>query len=295
MVGSVLLEQPGVTLRYRNIQSPFTIDTHIIPAVYDDPPERRTISYSWAATDGSPSEIELPTPWYHYHLAFQYVQAWEHLQRFIMPDTPAPPRTALIDVWTQVCRHSSPLHDYDVWTTILNKNPDLAFPDLVRIFLSLIHCLDHLILISPDMIHNRIRARDCLASYLRRELRHPQSMPIHVFATQFKLALRILQSLELLWEQPITDAEQITIFLFSFPHHMVLQLAPDSTTRPRPSNLTIDNIADRMHELTTIEATERPSRRPHFLGPPPTIPSNDSQDYQSEDREPLLPYGPPPD
>lgn len=46
-------------------------------------------------------------------------------------------------------------------------------------------------------------------------------MPPMDFITHFWLALRLLDYFELIWEQPISDGEAITIYLFAYPHHIL--------------------------------------------------------------------------
>ncbi len=74
------------------------------------------------------------------------------------------------------------------------------------------------------------------------------------YLKQFQHALSTLSHLEQLWEPPITTSEVCTIFLYSFPHHMVLMFHNFLDESFTPADLTLDNIRNAMENILHIKA-----------------------------------------
>ncbi len=129
----------------------------------------------------------------------------------------------------------------------------MPFPNLTKQFLSLVHYFGfgYSHNIPNTYIPNRVQAGDCLASYLRRDLRYPHPIPPHSYLDKFHTAIRFLDDLELLWEPPISATEQSTIFFFSFPHHMILRFATDPAHQVTPSDRSLNRIANGMQAILT--------------------------------------------
>ncbi len=140
----------------------------------------------------------------------------------------------------------------------------------------------------PDHIHTG----NCLANYLHPDLHHPQSMPLHTYLTEFLLVLHFLKGLELLWELPISDTKQLSIFLYSFLHHMVCQFTTNPTLETPTVKLTLVHITDDMQTILINNISKNPQRPAHSLCLPSFVPSVDPIDYASNKQEPLLPFGP---
>ncbi len=158
------------------------------------------------------------------------------------------------------------------WLEILRANdPTVPLQRLVQQFFSLLHLLGPEAEITPNLISNRIQAGDCLAHYLRRDLRAPQLMSPCIYCQQFQLALSTLANLEHLWEPPITTAEACTIFLHSFPHHMVLMFHNFLDNSFTPADLILDNIHNGMENIISIEPRKRPRQIAIGHGPPWSI------------------------
>ena len=109
---------------------------------------------------------------------------------------------------------------------------------------------------------------------------------------QFQLALSTLNHLEHLWEPPITTREACTIFLHSFPHHMVLMFQNFLDESFTPTDLTLDNICNGMENILSIEPRRQPRQVAIGHNPPRSIPRPNLLDYRSNEQEPLLPMGP---
>ncbi len=109
---------------------------------------------------------------------------------------------------------------------------------------------------------------------------------------QFHLALSTLNHLEQFWEPPIATKEACTIFLHSFPHHMILMFQNFLDILFTPEDLTLDNICNGMENILSINPRKQPRQIAIGLGPPRSIPTPDPLDYRSDEQEPLLPIGP---
>ncbi len=83
-------------------------------------------------------------------------------------------------------------------------------------------------------------------------------MSPHDYYHQFQLALSTLNHLEHLWEPPITTSEASTIFLHSFPHHMVSMFWIFLNKSFIPADLTLDNIRNGMENILSIEPLKQP-------------------------------------
>ncbi len=137
-----------------------------------------------------------------------------------------------------------------------------------------------------------MQAGYCLASYLLRDLHYDITMTPTSYLAKFQLALRFLASLEQLWEPPITATEQATIFLYSFPHHMVQQFCTDPDSQVDLTMFTLDHIAARMESILEDEYVTRPKQQPHRYVPPSQIPCANNNDFVTDKQEPILPIGP---
>ena len=230
------------------------------------------------------------------HPAFQYFLIWEQLRDFRTTSGLPIPQNKLLELWGTIVRGDNGYITTPLWTPIRDLFPLQSLPEHIATFLSLVHyfgfgadTID-----PPTCIPNRVRAGDCLASYLRRDLRYDITMTPSEFLAEFKLALRFLASLELLWEPPITTTEQTTIFLYSFPHHMVLHFCTSPDSQVDPTELTMDHIAARMDSILNDERVSRPARQPHRFVMPHQIPVASNNDFVTDEREPILPIGPTP-
>ncbi len=140
-------------------------------------------------------------------------------------------QATLLNLWFNVARGNQNCMTAQIWCTLQNNNPNLPIPDLIKILLSLVHYFgfDLNTDVPNTYIPNHICAGNCLAHYLCHNLCHPQSMPLHTYLTQFLLALRFLKSLKLSSALPISATKQLSIFLYSYPHHMVCQFTTNPT------------------------------------------------------------------
>ncbi len=192
--------------------------------------------------------------------AFQYFLIWEQLRNFRTASGLPIPQDTLLELWWTIVWGEQGYVTSQLWAPIRDLYPTQSFPDHIATFLSLVHYFGFgaTTIVPASCIPNRVRAGDCLASYLRRDLRYDITMTPTSYLTNFQLALRFLASMELLWEPPISPTEQATIFLYSFPHHMVLQFCTDPDLQVDPTELALDHIAARMESILKDERVMRP-------------------------------------
>ncbi len=113
-------------------------------------------------------------------------------------------------------------------------------------------------------------------------------MSPRIYLALFLLALCFLDSLELLWELPISTAKQMSIFLHSFPHHMVIQFTTDPTFQTPPNKLTQAHIAYSMKTILTNNIWKCPRQPAPYLYPPSFVASPDVPNYASDKHKPTL-------
>ncbi len=135
------------------------------------------------------------------HHAFQYFLIWEQLQDFRTTTGLPIPQDKLLELWwTIVCgKHGNVTAQ--LWASVRELHLTQSFPDHIAIFLSLVHYFGFgaNAIVPSSCIPNQVRAGDCLASYLRRNLRYNITMTPTLYLAKFQLALRFLASLEQLW------------------------------------------------------------------------------------------------
>ncbi len=112
------------------------------------------------------------------------------------------------------------------------------------------------------------------------------------YLQQFQLALSTLEHLEQLWEPPIATTEACTIFLQSFPHHMVLTFRNFLVESFTPLDLTLDSITKGMENILSITPCTRHCYAATGHSPPLLIHRPNPQDFRSNKQELLLPIGP---
>ncbi len=185
------------------------------------------------------------------HHAFQYFFIWEQLRNYRTAAGLPIPQDKLLKLWWKIVWGKQRYVTAQLWAPVQELQPNQSFPKHIAIILFLIHYFGFgaNAIVPSQCIPNQVQAGDCLTYYLCCNLRYDITMTPTLYLAEFQLALRFLASLEQLWEPPITANKHATIFLHSFPHHMVQQFCTDPGSQVDPSGLTLDHIAARTESI----------------------------------------------
>ncbi len=162
-----LLSNTNATLHYWTTPLSFTIVNNIL-SIYSAPlkgPDH-IVKCNF---NNTPVQIKFHLPATDNHHAFQYFYFWNKLcHAYYIFDSPLSWDT-LLNLWSLVAKGHWTCTTTSIWNSLQTKHPNLRFPDLIKIFLSLVHCFGF----GPNTdvpityIPNHICTGNCLAYYLR--------------------------------------------------------------------------------------------------------------------------------
>ncbi len=162
-------------------------------------------------------QIGFHLPNTNHHHTFQYFYLWDKISHthpaFNNPLT----CDVLLDLWFHVTRGVQNSTTAQIWCSIWEKPPNLPFPNLLKNFLSIIHCLDLTAMCLLLLFQNCIHASYCFAHHLRCNILHSQS---RIYLTQFLLPLCFLDGPGItLGTAHLHSQANIKIPLFHSPQH----------------------------------------------------------------------------
>ena len=145
MIKSTDLHKAATSLLYCNIPSPFTIENYI-PSVVTHPNLGLTQQIQAPTPDNPLVTMMIQVPQsITTNKIYQYVLLSKELQRTTTPDNHPLSRHIYKTLWSQICCKNGSPEQCIIWESICNSYPDLSFPNLIHIFLSILHHSTHLL------------------------------------------------------------------------------------------------------------------------------------------------------
>ena len=134
------LTNKNATLRYRTLPSPFAITSD--SSDFHNDPLRETERILDFQIEDTPIQIRFQLPNTYNNPAYQYFYQWNKICN-IRPVSNKPlSQDILVELWFEIVWGEQGFTSARLWSTLTNNHPNMPFPNLVHIFLSLVHCLN---------------------------------------------------------------------------------------------------------------------------------------------------------